>query len=173
VQIYKPQLRAEVKKLFVDDGLPAYEISKLYAGHPSTQTVLNWADRFSWYKDRQDLEVKAYEALTPQSIQQKFLQKVNFILNKDLSELKSKDADAIIKFIKSMKELLNKDFQLPMMYQVLTDLLEFIHKNYPEFMKVNENFLIIIQHFKNELLERSESESFLGSLHHLVKRPVK
>mgnify|MGYP001277049749 CR=1 FL=1 len=173
MKVYKPQLRAEIKKLFVDDGLPAYEISKLFDGHPSTQTVLNWAERFGWYKDRQDLEVKAYEALTPQSIQHKLLQKINYVLNKDLSELNTKDADSIIKFIKSMKELLNKDFQLPMMYQVLADLIEFINKNYPEFMQQNESFIEIIKHFKNELLERSESESFTGSLHHLVKRPVK
>lgn len=156
---YSPKLRAEIKLLFVQHGKSALEISKQYGGKPTAQAVLNWSrelnkEGVSWEDERDEYQQREYEKLSPQSQADKILKRIDLLLQKSPKSFTTKDADALAKLQKVMEKLVDKKFQIPTMYHVLTRLLEFISLNYKSLL--GDELINAIRHFKNQLKEELE-----------------
>lgn len=146
---FSPELKARVKVMFVDKGLTAAEISKQLHGMPSPQTISGWALKGNWKKSREDVTQAYYDRVSPGSMAQKILGKIAFILDQDDKKFTSKDADALAKLRVTMERIMDKKYQIPMMYEVLEMEVEFLSKNYPAL--ATPDLFIAIRHFKNEL----------------------
>lgn len=153
MKVYKVQVRAEIHRLFVQEGLSAKEIARRFKGKPSAQTVSNWASEkrkdgsLTWNEERDDLERQAYENMSPEAQAQKILKRINFILNKDITKFNTKEADALAKLQKLMERVIDKKYQIPMMFELLTKFTEFLKDNYQELL--SDEMLNAIKHFKN------------------------
>lgn len=156
---YTFKVKNEIHNKFVKDGISAREISRQYEGKPSAQQIMNWARKKingqTWEEERDEYQAHEYETLSPQGQVQKILLRINKLLTEDISRFTTKDADAIAKLQKTMERIVDKKFQIPMMFELLTKLIEFLMKHYAEI--VTHDFLNAIRHFKNELRERLEN----------------
>lgn len=155
--VYSPEVRAEVKKMFVLEGRSAKYISGYFKGKPSLQTIMNWAndknkEGKNWFDEREEYELQRYEQISPKGLANKILQKINFLLNKDDSNFSVKDADALAKLRVALERITDRKYQIPMMYEMLTDLTTFLREHYPKL--ANQELVNAIRHFKNTLKER-------------------
>ncbi len=156
---FSPKQRMEIKLMFVQQGKSALEISKHFGSKPSVQTIINWSKKknsegVSWEDEREQFEVEEYESLSPQSQAKKILRKINVVLSKSDRSFTTKDADALSKLQKSMEKLIDKKFQIPTMFKLLTHFLEFLSANYKNL--VTAELINATRHFKNVLKEEME-----------------
>ena len=154
---FSPEIKAKIRFLYVDKGLSALEISKKYHGNPSAQTISLWAKANGWNIERTETTQEEYEKLSPQNLANKILQHIAHILDKKKARFTTKDADALAKLRVSMEKITDKKYQIPMMYELLTNEVDFLNKNYPQF--ITEEFLNAIRHFKNELKSKLEGSA--------------
>lgn len=159
---YSAKIKAEIRLLFVQEGKSPAEISRLYDNKPTAQGIINWSKSKpkngkgqSWIEEREEFEQQMYENLSPQSQADKILKKINVLLSQDNKSFTTKDADALAKLQKVMEKLVDKKFQVPVMFHMLTRLIDFFAKHYSKFLKGGEitkgEFINAIKHFKNEL----------------------
>ena len=77
---------------------------------------------------------------------------IDKILNTDFAELDPKAisslADALRKTQRSMEFIVNKDFQIPMLFEFLTKLIEFLSRFYKHLL--TSELKNAIKHFKND-----------------------
>jgi len=157
---YGPKVKAEIHKEFVE-GKPATVISKEFRNKPTAQQILNWAhakDRETgknWFDEKRDYELEQYEGLSPQTQAQKILKKIDRLISKSDKSFTTKDADALSKLQKLMEKLIDKKFQLPTMYHLLTRFMEFISLHYKKLL--TKELINAIRHFKNSLKEEFEN----------------
>jgi hypothetical protein len=149
VKPFSPDLKAKIRFMYVDEGKSALEISKKFHGNPSAQTIALWAKKNGWNNEKNEHEHNEYERLSPQSLANKILQRIAHILNKKVSSFTTRDADALAKLRITMEKITDKKYQIPLMYELLTSLIDFLNMNYPVF--ITEEFLNAIRHFKNDL----------------------
>lgn len=146
----------EAKRLFVEEEKSPREISLAFSGRPSWQTVQKWthdldSEGRDWKELREEFRNTNYENISPQQQAKKILEKINEILhNEDKWDVKH--ADALSKLQKTFEKIVDVKYQIPVMFQLLTDLLKYLKKYYPEF--VTEDFLSAIRDFKNYLRGR-------------------
>ena len=154
---FSPDIKAKIRFLYIDEGKSALDISKKYKGNPSPQTIAGWAKNNGWDKDRKQRTHDEYEKLSPQHLANKLLKHISDILNK--KKFTTKDADALAKLRITMEKIVDKKFQIPMMYELLTKFINFLNKNYPDFMVANEEiFYNAVLHFKNEMKAELEGD---------------
>lgn len=153
--IYKPEIVATAKAMFVQEGKSALQIAEALSG-PTHQTISNWARQNrakkgeplrNWITEREEHINALYVKLSPKQQAQKFLDKIDRLLAKPTEDFDTKDADALSKLHKAMQDILDDKYQLPMMFQVLGDLIGFLKLHYGEL--VTEQFVNAIRHFKN------------------------
>lgn len=154
---YSPAIRAEIKKLFVNDGKSPITISNIYKGNPTMQSISNWANAINkegknWKDEREDYEQYYYEQLSPKNLASKIMMKIDSFLSKSNEDFNVKDADALSKLRVSLEKITDKRYQIPMMYQLLQDEIVFLREHYPELSE--EPLINAIRHFKNTLKER-------------------
>ncbi len=155
--VYSPDTKAEVKKMFVIEGKGFDNIANHFSNKPTKQTIANWAKKknsngSNWFKERDDYTQSQYESLSPKRMATKILKKIHVILDKPDEDFNVKEADALAKLRVALEKITDKRYQIPMMFELLTDLIKFLRKHYPEL--ANEKFINAIRHFKNELKER-------------------
>ena len=159
MSLYTPQQKAECKLMFIQQGKSAWEISKHFGGKPSVQTILNWtkkknSDDLTWEAEKEQFEQHSYEKLSPQNLAEKILKRIEMILLESPKSFTTKDADALAKLQKVMEKLIDKKFQIPTMYHVLTRLLEFLSLHYKTLLC--PELINAVRHFKNVLKEEME-----------------
>jgi len=115
--------------MFVEDGKSPSAISVLYDGKPSHQTVLNWAgqpnaDGDTWYMLQRKLRDARYRAASPEALGLWIVDAIGELLSKGKPD--SKTADALMKFVKAMRELLEPRYIMSMHYHTLTQLIAFL-----------------------------------------------
>lgn len=160
---YGPKIRAEVKQLFVKEGWNYFKIAAKYHFHPAHNTIELWAKKeqsngLTWLLEKEQYENLVYENLSPQALAEKILQRIHFILQKDVTQFSDKDSDSFSKLMKGMERLVDKKFQIPMLYEMLTKFVDFLKDNYKGL--VTEELINAVRHFKNEL----KSELELGNV---------
>ena len=158
---YSPEQRAKIKFMFINKAMSALEISKEFNGKPSPQCILNWSrlinsEGRTWELEREEYEQHQYEKLAPQNLAEKILERINVVLSKSSKRFTTKDADALSKLQKVMEKLVNKKFQTPTMFYVLTRFGEFLSVNYKDLLKPELGLTNAIRHFKNVLKEEFE-----------------
>jgi len=126
------------------------QISELFQGRPTHQIIALWAKKGNWKKERQDYEQRYYEKISPNVVAQNLYEKIAVILAR--KNFSSKDADALAKLHKTLGVIINPSYQLPIMYQVLKEYIDFMKRNYPKL--ITDELINSIRHFKNELRER-------------------
>lgn len=155
---YGPEIKAKCKDMLVREGLNVETISQRMKGRPHQNSIRKWARKKengkTWYDLRNEYQDMLYENLSPQSQAEKILQRINFVLQKDLSQFSTADADSLAKLQKMMERVVDKKFQIPMLYELLTKLIEFLKSNYKEL--VTKELINAVRHFKNELKNELE-----------------
>lgn len=157
---YDFKTKNEIHNKFVKEGISVRELSRQYNGNPSAQCIIYWSrqrveGKPTWEEERDEYQANEYEKLSPQNQVQKILMRINKILSQDVSTFTTKDADALAKLQKMMERIVDKKFQIPMMFELLTKEIEFLMRHYSEL--VTTDFLNAIRHFKNELKEKLEN----------------
>jgi hypothetical protein len=157
---YDSTLKAECRVMFVEHEQSYQKISDYYDGSPSAQCIQQWATKKdartgkSWADERNEKADGKYLALSPQAQASKVLERINFLLADDVENWDPKQADALAKTQKVLEKIVDKKFQVPMMYELLKKLIEFLKLHYSD--QVTAELLNAIRHFKNELRKKLE-----------------
>jgi hypothetical protein len=146
---YTSKIINTAKKMYVQDGKSANDISEHFKNKPTAQTILNWVKKEEWDKLRAEHRNREYEKLSPKALAEKILEKINNILNIDSAQFSTKDADSLAKLQSALGKITARKYQLPMMFQLLTDLINFLNNNYPHL--VTDDFIRAIRDFKEWL----------------------
>jgi len=142
----------ECKRYFIMDGKTPRQIAKLFNGKPSPQTLTLWAnekdqDGKTWHDLKVDQRDKEYEIVSPQNMAAKILGRIYELLaSPDFNE---KTADALAKLQAAMNRISEPKYQLPTMYHMLTQLINFLAVNYPGLL--TPEIKTALQDFKNHL----------------------
>jgi len=151
---YNPNIKVQAKKMYVQEGKSANEISKNFNGKPTAQTVLNWVTKEKWDVLKSDYQNKQYEKLSPKSMAEKILSKIDKLLSVSTDEFTTKDADALAKLQKSLANITDSKQQLPIMFELLTDFVNFLENKHPELL--TPDLVDAIGEFSTELKKRLE-----------------
>jgi hypothetical protein len=167
--VYDSSLWAEIKFLFVDKGFSAVQISKQYGGKPTYQAVQNRAKKkdpatgFSWMDERGQREKDKYLKLSPQSQASQLMDAVDSIIVMLTNKLKrgstdakeiSTVADSLAKVNKTLEKIVDKKFQVPMLYEFLETFVNFLLLHYKTI--ITPEFINAVKHFKNETRKKLE-----------------
>jgi len=150
--IYGPKIKAEARRLYVQDGLSPRRIAEELSG-PSWQTIDNWRrkkDRNgkTWIDYREEEMLRQYEAVSPENLARKILQRIYDLLG----NYTDKTPDDLAKLTATMKKIVDPKYQIHIMFSMLTDEVKFAKKYYPKI--VDDKFLSMIRDFKNFLRGR-------------------
>ena len=149
---YNAKIYNECKRMFVEQNMSPAAIADFKQGKPSKQTVSLWAKK----KDRQgrdwhDLRLayrdKMYEAISPQNIAAKLMDRLMDLLSEE--NWNEKSADQLAKLHSTLQKVLEPRYQIPTMYHMLSEMLKFFSAHYPQI--VDKNFKFAVQDFKNHL----------------------
>jgi hypothetical protein len=141
---------------FVEKGYSPRKISDEMGGSPHHQTIRQWAKKPNkktgkdWYDEREELRQKKYESSSPQAITLKILDKINDLLK--VENFTPKDADALAKLQSSLNKIVDRKFQIPVMFDMLENLVRFARNRHPKVC--DDDFIIMIREFKNDLYAR-------------------
>lgn len=152
---YPIETRAEARRLWVEEGWTATAISRHFGGSPVPQTILNWAgapDQHgkTWDDYREERVDALFGDASPANLSRRILDQIAKLLEQP--SLDTKQADALSKYQRAFKELIDPVYQVSMIYQALTDYLAFCRTHYPEL--VNRELIESIRDFKNEARRR-------------------
>jgi len=156
---YSPEMVNEAKLLYIQKGMTLKQLAEYFGEKgPSIQTFSNWAKRKdkhgkTWHDYREEFQEKKYNELSPRNMAMKIMDKIWEALNSDMDL--SKLGDLLAKTQKSLEKLTDPVYQVPVMYQMLQDLILHAKKNYPDI--VTEDFLECIRSFKNSIRSRLEN----------------
>lgn len=147
----------EAKRLYVKRWYTPEEIHNLL-GEPSIATLYRWASDpdsagVTWKDLRKEEREQRYEETGPKAIAAKIIARIDEILSKETFD--NKDADALAKLQSHLEKVTDARYQIPVMYDVLTDLLIFLKDHYQE--QLTPALLSAVRRFKNELRERLEA----------------
>jgi hypothetical protein len=154
---YPEEIYYEIKKLFIRENKTATEISGIYNKKPPEQTISLWAKQKdkkgkTWYDLRMEFRDKQYAEVSPKSLANKILQRINEIMNEDWTD---KTADQLVKLQSSLEKLTSAKYQVPVMYYMLSEYVDYMRKYHKKM--VSKKFLETIRDFKNYLRSRLES----------------
>jgi len=155
MQGYKSKVINTAKKMYVQDGLSALEIAKHFHNKPTAQTILNWVKKEEWDSLRSQHRNDDYERLSPKNLAKKILEKIGTIANMPPEQFTPIHADALAKLQSALAKVTDRRYQLPVMYQLLTDLVTYINDNFPELN--TPDFVRAIREFKEWLKKDIES----------------
>ena len=139
------------------EGLSYNEIAK-QPGMPAVPTLSNWGkkkntDGLTWDDEMEQFQSERFALLAPGGLAVKILRAIEHLMNKDVSKLTGKDADALAKYHKAFVRIVDKKYHVHMMFEVLGDFLVFLKNNYPDLVKDGKVFNAI-RNFKNTLLTK-------------------
>lgn len=134
---YSLDTKLEARRMWVEDGMGATAISRQMGGKPTAQTILNWSgvadsEGMTWDDHRQARVELMINAATPEHMATKLMGRISRLL--DDPDLDVKHADALAKYAKVFKQLIDPAYQVSMTYQVLTGWIEFCRESYPDLL---------------------------------------
>lgn len=152
---FDKEIRLEARRQFVHEEKGPHEIAKHFKQRPSANTIMKWAKEKNpegkdWYDQRQALEEDEYEKISPSSLVKKILNKIHKFYEKaDFSHI---DADAIAKLQKQLEKIDDPRYQIPVMYQLMTDFVNYTRQNYPNL--ITQEFAEAIRDFRTEIRKK-------------------
>lgn len=150
---YSPEIKVEAKRLIVIEQMTPAKASEHVP--PAASTIAMWArqeddDGKTWYDLRKERAQRLYEDTSPQAMARKLLQRIDTLLNE--GSLSPSEADALSKYTKVMRSVAAPKYQVSVMYQFLTELVEFLKTHYPE--AFTEELADALRDFRTQLRER-------------------
>ena len=152
---HTPQTRRECRRLYVEEGLTPNAISTRMGGSPVVTTVLNWSrkpdeDGKTW-KDHREAFLDAYYGdITPERLGQWIMKQIHDLQHS--GEGHTKNADALSKYTKALREILDPVYQMSMTFQVLTRLGAFLNTSHKKL--ATKALVSALRDFKNEEYRR-------------------
>jgi len=152
---YTAEARAEARRLWIEEGHGPTAISRVLGGKPTAQTVLNWAntpdaDGKTWDDYKADRLDALISATSPETLALNLMRKVEQVASNP--NLDPKGADALSKYVSSLRKLTDPVYQVGMTYQVLTAFLGFLRQSYPDL--VTPEMIGAFRDFKNDARRR-------------------
>lgn len=152
---YTAEARAEARRLWVEESKGPTDISRTFGGKPTPQTVLNWAnvpdDQGKTWDDYRAERADALIASTsPETLALNLMARVQQLASQP--SLDPKQADALAKYVSSLRKLTDPAYQLGMVYQTLTGFLDFLRSQYPDV--VTDPLIGAFRDYKNESRRR-------------------
>lgn len=156
---YHLDTRLEARRLYVREGKSEVDIAKNFDNKPNATTVRNWIkeknpEGKSWEDERREYENDQYEKISPKNIASKILKRIEHILDKE--KFNNKDADALAKLQKTLSQLVETKYQIPAMYQMLTDFMIYL-KSQSEYQKlITAELIEAVKDFRTEIRKKLE-----------------
>lgn len=152
---YTSDVRMEARRLFVDEEQSVTSISERFGGNPVPQTILNWAckkdaDGKTWYDYREERIQRIYVQTSPGELARKVLGQIDRLLSTDGFD--TGKADQLSKLSKFLKEFIDKEYHVSMIYEVLEDFLSFCQQHHNALL--TRELVDAIRDFKNERRDR-------------------
>ena len=146
---YKLETRLDARRLWIEEGIGATEISRQMGGKPTAQTVLNWSnetdkDGLTWEDHRETHVEMMISASSPQQMATRLMARMEKLLAGDISNPKA--ADDLAKYASVFRKLTDPAYQISMTYQVLTDWITFCKDEYPDL--ITEDMIAATRDFK-------------------------
>lgn len=151
---YNTTAKNKAKKMYVQEGKSALDISQHFHNQPTAQTIINWVKKEKWDSLREDHATSEYEKSSPKNMAAKIIQKMETIVSIDPSQFTPQHADALAKLQSSLAKISDVKYQLPMILQTLTDLIVYIREHYPKV--ITPEFLRAVKNFKDLLKKKLE-----------------
>lgn len=154
---YPPETIAQAKRFFIYEGWGFDKISDFFDGSPHSKTISNWAeeensDGKTWYNLRQEYTDSIVNAVTPEMIENLYLKRIYETLSDP--NWSTKNSDSLRKMQRDFSEITDPGRQIPVMYSILTQLIDFLKKYHSDLL--TKEFLQAVTEFKN-----IKRESFL------------
>jgi len=152
---YSADDQAEARRLWIEEGQGPTAISRALGGKPRAQTILNWANRpdadgRTWDDHKADRLDTLIAATSPETLALNLMRQVQQIAAQP--SLDPKQADALSKYVSSLRKLTDPVYQVGMTYQVLTGFLGFLRQHYPDL--VSDPLIGAFRDFKNDARRR-------------------
>jgi hypothetical protein len=157
---YNSTIKAEAKLLFIENELSFEKISEYFDGTPTAQCIQQWANKpdkktgKSWKDERKEKADNKYLNLSPQAQANKIMERINYLLQSPVESWDPRQADALAKTQKTLEKLVDKKFQIPMMYELLKNQIDFFKLHYPDIL--TPEYLNAVRHYKNETKKKLE-----------------
>jgi hypothetical protein len=154
----KDTVKIQARIMFIEQGMKIEDISKHLGGQPCTSTIGNWTNEKdkegkTWKDHRQVHLDNMYLQMSPGAMADNIFDRIKkMLLDKDMDS--SKFADALHKMNLSIAGIVDPKLQIPVMYQLLEDQVEFARLHYPDFFK--DDFREFVIAFKNHIRARLE-----------------
>lgn len=152
---FDTEIRIEARRQFVHEEKGPHEIAKHFKNRPSANTIMKWAkeknaEGKNWYDERAAREQDEYEKISPSNIAAKILAQIHGLLAKpDFTHV---HADAIAKLQKNLEKITDARYQVPVMYQLMTDFVSFTRQNYPKL--ITKEFTEAVRDFRTEIRKK-------------------
>lgn len=153
---YSAETYNEIKRKYVEQNLSPRKISQEFNGEPSWQTIRRWAKKDDWNDLREEYRNRMYEETSPKSLASKILKKIHRLMDDFDKEGNDKTADKIAKLSATMRKITDPKHQIHIMYQMLTDQVNFTRKYYEKV--ATKEYYEMIKSFKNYLRDRIETQ---------------
>jgi len=138
------------RMLYVQQRKNPNQIARQFHNRPNANTITNWAIKGNWDRQRQEWEDAEYEKISPQALATRVIKRI--IQTLDDPDFNNKSADALAKLQKTLEKIVDIRYQIPIMYQLLTDLVEFLQANHKKLISVQ--LIDAIRDFRNEIRRR-------------------
>jgi len=148
---YDLQVKSEIRRLFIDEGWTPHRIAKFYDNSPTAITIHSWSKRIdqfgkSWIDYRAEHQHNVYLKASPKALMDKIYDKLMIYVDMDVKSFTTKDADAMLKLLKSIQSLVDPKKNLVIILPALTEFMLFLRENYPDLAR-NEQLRNSINHF--------------------------
>lgn len=152
---FDKEIRLEARRQFVHEEKGPHEIAKHFKQRPSANTIMKWAkekdaEGKDWYDERRALEQTEYEKISPSSIASKILAQIHQLL--DEPKFSHVHADAIAKLQKNLEKITDARYQVPVMYQLMTDFVNHTRQNFPKL--ITKEFAEAVRDFRTEIRKK-------------------
>lgn len=148
---YHPEIIANCKQLYVYENWSPRKISAFYDGSPHWQTIINWSEEphpetgKTWDQERQDYIDSIVHQITPQKIQQLYMQRIYETLSDP--KFGQGHSDSLRKLQKDFREMTDPGNQIPVVYAMLTELVDYLKQYHDE--QLTPQLLDAIRDYKN------------------------
>lgn len=146
---YSHETVAECRRMFVVEKKSPQQISALFNNKPAPNSIAGWALRKNkhgknWYDEREEYEDDAYERIAPPNLTKEIIARIQKILASEESDVKV--ADGLAKLQKSLDKLADPGTQVPAMYHLLSEFMQFLRDNYRDL--ISERMVEAVKDFR-------------------------
>lgn len=153
---YSHEVMAEVKRLFVVEKKSPRQIAALFNGKPCENSISGWSKKRdkktgkNWQDELEEYQQAEFERIAPPNLVRDIVQRIQKILSSEENDIKA--ADALAKMQKALERLSDPSAQVPAMYHLLTEFMEFVRENYRDL--ITDRLVEAVRNFRTVIRRR-------------------